>query len=111
MKKALLCLVGCLFALACVVPASAQGPTIIITPSPAILSVGQTQTFTAAFSDGSQIQSCSWLVTGSLNAIQSTSTNTALLAAGTLRATYVATANCQNTNNVNAMGIAIIVIR
>jgi hypothetical protein len=72
---------------------------------------GQTQIFTAAFSDGSQIQSCSWLVTGSLNAIQGLSANTALLAAGTLKATYVATASCQNTNNVNAMGIAIVAIR
>ena len=72
---------------------------------------GQTQLFTAAFSDGSQIQNCTWLVTGSLNAIQGTSANTAMLAAGTLKATYVATASCQNTNNVNAMGIAIIAIR
>lgn len=71
---------------------------------------GQTQTFAAAFSDGSQIQSCSWLVTGTLNAIQSTGTNTAMLAAGTLKATYVVTASCQNTNNVNATGIAVIVI-
>ncbi len=112
MKKALLCLVVCLFALACVVPASADsGPTIIITPSPVILTVGQTQTFNAAFSDGSQIQSCTWLVTGTLNAIQSTGANAAVMVAGTLRATYVATASCQNINNVNAMGIAIIVIR
>ena len=111
MKKALLCLVVCLFAVACVVPACADsGPTLTITPSPVSLTVGQTQIFSAAFSDGSQIQSCTWLVTGSLNAIQSASANTAVMAAGTLRATYVATANCTNTNNVNAMGIAVIVI-
>jgi hypothetical protein len=112
MKKTLLCLVVCLFVLACFIPASASsGPTLTISPSPTSMVPGQTQIFTAAFSDGSQIQSCTWLVTGSLNAIQSTSANTAVLAAGTLKATYIATASCQNTNNVNAMGIAVIAIR
>ena len=111
MKKALLCLVVCLFALSCVVPAVADsGPTVTISPSPISLVVGQTQQFTAAFSDGSQIQSCTWMVTGTLNAIQSTSANTAMLATGTLKATYIATASCTNVNNVNAMGIAVIVV-
>ena len=111
MKKALLCLVVCLFVLANFIPASAgNNPTLTISPSPITLVPGQTQPFTAAFSDGSQIQSCTWLVTGSMNAIQSTGANTAMLAAGTLKATYIATANCMNTNNVNAMGIAVIVI-
>jgi hypothetical protein len=107
MKKALLCLI----VLACIVPASATNPTVTISPSPISLVPGQTQPFTAAFSDGSQIQSCTWMVTGSLNAIQSTGANTAMMATGTLKATYIATASCINTNNVNAMGIAIIVIR
>ena len=111
MKKALLCLVVCLFVLACIVPASAANPTVTISPSPISMVPGQIQQFTAAFSDGSQIQSCTWLVTGSLNAIQSIGANTAVFASGTLKATYIATASCQNTNNVNAMGIAVIVIR
>jgi hypothetical protein len=109
MKKALLCL---LLLACCVITASADNnPTVTITPSPAILSPSQTQQFTAAFSDGSQIQSCNWLVTGPQNAIQSTSANTAVFAAGTLRATYIATASCTNTNNYNATGLAVIVIR
>jgi hypothetical protein len=109
MKKALLCLL----LLACwVVTASADNnPTVNITPSPAILAPGQTQQFTAAFSDGSQIQSCTWLATGPQNAIQSTGVATAMFGAGTLKATYIATANCTNTNNYNATGLAVIVIR
>jgi hypothetical protein len=107
MKKALLCLI----VLACIVPANATNPTVTISPSPISMVPGQTQQFTATFSDGSQVQSCTWMVTGSLNAIQSTGANTAALATGTLKATYIATASCINTNNVNAMGIAIIAVR
>jgi hypothetical protein len=109
MKKALLCLL----LLACwVVTASADNnPTVNITPSLAVLTPGQTQQFTAAFSDGSQIQSCTWLATGPQNAIQSTGVNTAAFAAGPLRATYVATASCTNVNNFNATGLAVVVIR
>ena len=109
MKKALLCLL----LLACwVVTASADNnPTVNITPSLAVLTPGQTQQFTAAFSDGSQIQSYTWLATGPQNAIQSTGVNTAAFAAGPLRATYVATASCTNVNNFNATGLAVVVIR
>jgi len=106
MNKALLCLL----LLACVIPASATNPTVTISPSPVILPAGSTQQFTAAFSDGSQIQSCTWLTTGSQNAIQSTGANTAMFAAGPLKATYVVTANCTNTAGVQAMGIGIISI-
>jgi hypothetical protein len=109
MKKALLCLI---LLACCVVTASADNnPTVVITPSPAILSPGSTQQFTAAFSDGSQISSCTWLATGPLNAIQSTGANTSVFAAGTLKATYIATASCTNTNNYNATGLVVIVIR
>ena len=107
MKTALLC---CLV-LACAVCASAADPTLSLTPSPIVMPSGSVQQFTAAFSDGSQVQSCTWLVTGSSNAIQSTGPNTAILAAGTLRATYIVQANCQNVNGVQATGIAIIAVR
>jgi hypothetical protein len=107
MKKALLCLL----LLASVVSASAANPSVVISPSPVSLYVGNTQQFTATFSDGSQVQSCTWLTTGSLNAVQGIGVNTAIFAAGTLRATYVVTASCTNTNGIPAMGIAIIAVR
>ena len=108
MKKALLCLL----LLACmVVTASADNnPTVSITPSPVRLPVGGTQQFSAAFSDGSQIQSCTWLVTGNNNAIQSTGSSTAIVAAGTLRATYVVTASCINASGVQAMGLGVFMV-
>ncbi len=108
MKNALLCLM----LLACLVSASASNnPTIQITPSPISIPSGSTQQFNAAFSDGSQVQSCTWLTTGSLNAIQGTGVSTALFAAGTLKATYIIQANCTNTSNVQATGIAIVAVR
>jgi hypothetical protein len=106
MRKALLCLL----LLASVVSASATNPTITITPSPIALPVGATQQFAATFSDGTQIQSCTWLATGPQNAIQGIGANTAIFAAGPLRATYVVTATCTNVNGVHAMGIAVIAI-
>ena len=106
MKKALLCLL----LLASVVSASAANPSIVISPSPIALATGNTRQFTATFSDGSQIQSCTWMATGSLNAIQGIGVNTAIFAAGTLKATYVVTATCTNTGGVQAMGIAIIAV-
>jgi len=99
MKHALLCLV----LLASVVSASAANPTISITPSPVVLPSGSVQQFTASFSDGSQVQSCAWMTTGSLNAIQSTGAGTATFAAGTLKATYIVQANCRNVNGVPAV--------
>jgi len=109
MKKALLCLL----LLACiVVSASANNnPTVSITPSPVGIPTGGTQIFTAAFSDGSQIQSCTWLATGNNNAVQSIGVNTAVFAAGTLKATYVITATCTNTSGVQAMGLGVIGVR
>ena len=107
MKNALLCLV----LLAGVVNASAGNPTITISPSPIALASGGTQEFTAAFSDGSQIQSCSWMTTGTLNAIQGVGANSAIFAAGTLKATYVVTASCRNVNGTEAMGIAVVAVR
>jgi len=104
MKHALLCLV----LLASVVSASAANPTISITPSPVVLPSGSVQQFTASFSDGSQVQSCAWMTTGSLNAIQSTGASTATFGAGTLKATYIVQANCRNVNGVPATGIAVI---
>ncbi len=106
MKKALLCLL----LLASVISASAANPSITISPSPVALHAGGTQQFTAIFSDGSQVQSCTWLTTGSLNAIQGIGVNNAIFAAGTLRATYVVTASCINTNGIPAMGIAVIAV-
>jgi hypothetical protein len=108
MKRALLCLLLCLSVLACVIPASADGPQLIITPNPIGVPVGSTQQFTAAFSDGSQITNCTWLATGSLNAIQANGVNTAMFAAGTLPATYVVTATCANVNGYTIMAIAIV---
>ena len=107
MKHALLCLL----LLASLVSASAANPTIAITPSPVVMPSGSVQQFTAAFSDGSQVQSCTWLATGAQNAIQSTGPGTATFAAGTLRATYIVQANCQNVNGVPATGIAVISVR
>ena len=106
MKKALLCLL----LLACVVvTASADSnPTVTITPSPVWIKVAGTQLFTATFSDGSQVQSCTWLATGNNNAVQGIGVNTAIFAAGTIRATYVVTATCTNTNGVQAMGLGVI---
>jgi hypothetical protein len=106
MKKARLCLL----LLACVVvTASADSnPTVSITPSPIGLHVGSTQLFTAAFSDGSHIQSCTWMATGNLNAIQGIGPNTAIFAAGTLRATYVVTATCTNDAGQQAMGLGVV---
>ena len=106
MKKALLCSI----ILAWVVSASAANPTVSITPSPVRMSSGSSQVFTASFSDGSQVQSCTWLSTGQQNAIESSGPNTATFAAGTLKATYVVTANCQNVNGVQAMGLAFIAV-
>jgi hypothetical protein len=106
MKKALLCLVLLAFV---VVSASANNnPTVSISPSPVGIPVGGTQLFTATFSDGSHVQSCSWLATGNNNAVQSVGSNTAIFAAGTLKATYVITANCINSNGVQAMGLGVI---
>lgn len=107
MKHALLCLL----LLVSVVSASAANPTIAITPSPIVMPSGSVQQFTAAFSDGSQVQSCTWLTTGSQNAIESTGANTATFAAGALKATYIVQANCQNVNGVPATGIAVISVR
>lgn len=107
MKHALL---GLLI-LVSVVSASAANPTIAITPSPIVMPSGSVQQFTAAFSDGSQVQSCTWLTTGSQNAIESTGANTATFAAGALKATYIVQANCQNVNGVPATGIAVISVR
>lgn len=107
MKNALLCLL----LLACVVPASASNdPTVNVTPSPIALPARGSQQLTAAFSDGSQVQSCSWLATGPQKAIASTSASTAEFAAGTSKATYVVTVNCVNTNGVPAMGLAVVSI-
>jgi hypothetical protein len=107
MKKALLCL----FLLAGVVSASANdNPAVNITPSPIALPPRGSQQLTAAFSDGSRVQSCSWLATGPQKAIASTSASTAEFAAGTSKATYVVTANCVNTNGVPAMGLAVVSI-
>jgi hypothetical protein len=107
MRNALLCLL----VLAWAVSASAANPTINITPSPVAMPSGSVQQFTAAFSDGSQVQSCTWLVTGAQNAIQSTGPNTAAFAAGTLKATYIVQANCQNVNGAQATGIAVVGVR
>jgi hypothetical protein len=106
MRKALLCLL----LLASVVSASAANPSITISPSPVALHAGGTQQFTATFSDGSQVQSCTWLTTGSMNAVQGIGASTAIFAAGTLKATYVVTASCINTTGVPAMGIAVIAV-
>src|SRR4051812_13833639 len=108
MKKALLCLL----LLACVVVAASadSNPTVSISPSPVRIPVAGTQLFTAAFSDGSQIQSCTWLATGNNNAIQSIGSSTAILAAGTLRATYVVTANCTNSAGQQSMGLAVFMV-
>lgn len=106
MKKALLCLV--LLACAVATASADNNPTLSITPTPIGIHVGGTKLFTAAFSDGSQIQSCTWLATGTNNAVQSTGVNTAIFAAGTIKATYVITASCTNTNNVTAMGLGVI---
>lgn len=107
MKNALLCLL----LLAGVLGASASSnPTVSITPSPVAIPTGGTQQFTATFSDGSQIQSCNWLATGSLNAVQGIGVNTAVFAAGTLKATYVVTANCTNAAGVHAMGLAVVAV-
>jgi hypothetical protein len=107
MKNALLCLL----LLACVVQASASNdPTVNVTPSPIALPARGSQQLTAAFSDGSQVQSCSWLATGPQKAIASTSASTAEFAAGTSKATYVVTVNCVNTNGVPAMGLAVVSI-
>ena len=108
MKNALLCLM----LLACIVSASASNnPTVLITPSPVSVVSGGTQLFTAAISDGSQVQNCTWLTTGNTNAIQGTGVSTAEFAAGTLKATYIVQATCNNTNNVQAMGIAVVAVR
>jgi hypothetical protein len=106
MKKALLCLL----LLACAVSAGATNPNLTISPSPVPLAAGSTQTFTAAFSDGSQVINCTWMATGSLNAIQSTGVDTAVFAAGALPATYVVTASCTNVGGFTAMGIAIVAV-
>ena len=107
MKNALLCLL----LLAWVVSASAgNNPTVSITPSPIALPPRSSQQLTAAFSDGSQVQSCSWLATGPQKAMASTSASTAEFAAGTSKATYVVTANCVNKNGVPAMGLAVVSI-
>lgn len=106
MKHALLCS----FVLACVLSASAASPTVSVTPSPVRMPSGSVQQFTANFSDGSQVQNCTWLVTGQQNAIQSTGPNTAAFAAGTLKATYIVQANCQNVNGDQATGIAVIAV-
>ena len=106
MKHALLCLL----LLASVVSASAANPTINITPSPIAMPSGSVQQFTASFSDGSQVQSCTWMITGTQNAIQGIGANTALFAAGTLKATYVVQANCRNVNGVATTGIALIAV-
>jgi len=106
MKKALLCLL----LLACVVvTASADNnPTVSISPTPVWVKVAGTQLFTASFSDGSQVQSCTWLATGNNNAVQGVGASTAIFAAGTLRATYVVTATCMNSNGVQAMGLGVV---
>ncbi len=104
------CSLLCLLLLASVVSASAANPTVTITPSPVVMPSGSVQQFTANFSDGSQVQSCTWMVTGSMNAIQGIGANTALLAAGTLKATYVVQANCRNVSGVPATGIAVIAV-
>lgn len=92
-----------------VVTASANNnPTVSISPSPVGVPVSGTQLFTATFSDGSQIQSCTWLATGNNNAVQSIGANRAIFAAGTLQATYVITAQCTNVNGVQAMGLGVI---
>jgi len=106
MKKALLYLLCMSF----VVPSFAANPTVTVTPSTLPLPAGSTQQLTAAFSDGSQIQSCTWMATGSQNGIQSIGVNTATFAAGTLKATYVVTASCTNAAGVRAMGIAVIAV-
>lgn len=106
MKKALLCLV--ILACAVVSATADNNPTVSISPSPVGVRVGGTQLFTAAFSDGSHVQSCTWLATGSLNAVQSIGPSTAMFAAGTLRATYVVTANCINDAGQQAMGLAVV---
>lgn len=106
MKHALLCLL----LLASVVSATAANPTVSITPSPMVMPSGSVQQFTASFSDGSQVQSCTWMATGSQNAIQSIGANNALFAAGTLKATYIVQANCRNVNGVVATGIAVIAV-
>lgn len=106
MKKALLCLL----LLACAVSAGANNPNLTISPSPIAVPAGGTQQFTATFSDGSQVANCTWMATGSLNAIQSNGVNTAVFAAGALPGTYVVTASCTNVNGFTAMGIAIVAI-
>ena len=106
MKHTLLCLL----LLASVISASAANPTITITPSPIAMPSGSVQQFTASFSDGSQVQSCTWLATGGQNTIQGVGANTALFAAGTLKATYVVQANCRNVNGVATTGIALIAV-
>lgn len=106
MKHALLCLL----LLASVVSASAANPTVAITPSPIALPTGSVQQFTATFSDGSQVQSCTWMATGGLNVIQGVGANSAVFAAGTLKATYIVQANCRNVNGVAATGIAVIAV-
>jgi len=108
MKKALLCLL----LLACVaISASAENnPTVSITPSPVRIPVAGTQFFTASFSDGSQVQSCTWLVTGNTNVVQNIGASTAIVAAGTIRATYVVTANCTNSAGQQAMGLAVFMV-
>ncbi|MGC2112630.1 MAG: hypothetical protein WA655_24130 [Candidatus Korobacteraceae bacterium] len=106
MKKALLCLT----LLACVASASAASPNLTISPSPVAVVSGNTQQFTASFDDGSQVANCTWLTTGSVNAIQSTGVNTAVFAAGSLKATYVLTATCTNSSGFTSMGIAIVAV-
>ncbi len=106
MKKALLCLV--ILAFAVVTASATNNPTLSISPTPIGVHVSGTQIFTAAFSDGSHIQSCTWMATGPLNAVVSIGPNSAVFAAGTLRATYVVTATCTNDAGQQAMGIGIV---
>lgn len=97
--------------LACALSAVADNnATVVVTPSPVMLHAGSTQQFTAGFSDGSQVQNCTWLTTGSSNGIQSTGANTAAFAAGQLKATYVVTASCTSSTGFQAMGIAIVLV-
>ena len=106
MKKALLCLL--LMASVVVTAGASNNPTVSISPSPVAVHVGGTQLFSATFSDGSHVQSCTWLATGNLNAVQSIGPSTAIYAAGTLKATYVVTANCINDAGQQAMGLAVV---
>jgi hypothetical protein len=105
MTKSLLCLL----ILLCVVSASATDPpSLSISPTPVALHAGDKQQFTATFSDSSEIKVCTWMATGSLNAIQSDGVNTATFVAGALKGTYVATATCANVDGLTSTGIAII---